>query len=440
MHDVRRSQEIILSHGGVHDWREKSRGSPESFRLFENTVKGGSKKSGRKGTIDIHGNDASYRSAKKRLHNLAIELGELSVLERAWELEQPPEPGFLAGTLKKDRMQYSATNAVALYNGAIQQGVFGKLEENCASYMRKRGREWEASVKQEYPESDTEDETMRHKWFKTNAAQRAFIDTSTGTGHEEGEEKNDTPPRPKCKRRRTDATVTLNEDAYVRKEADVDIFRYRVISLAMGSREDESTPPPRPSILRTTTLTIDPRPRHPHTRRATKKHDGALRAGCRWTRRYGNDMYTKGTWTVKEGSENVDTSGCRFGVRGHHAWEEYCAQLLEEEDRMDMEWRGLPDTKEDEADETGKFVDADEEDRVAEKDGAWIKVEEEQDEGWFGNECEEFRTEKDSRDETVDVDDRESHVAASTTLTMATVKVKGLARALRSFPLAWRCA
>jgi hypothetical protein len=157
MHDIQRSQEIIMSHGGVHQWRDKTRKSQYFYNQWESKVRGGVRK-----IMDIHGNDASYRSAKKRLYNLAIELGEWSVLERAWELEKESEPevfaaepGLLTAEMEKmEKMEFSATNAVALYNGALQQGVFRKVDDDCERYTQKRGREWEVSTSAEYPESE----------------------------------------------------------------------------------------------------------------------------------------------------------------------------------------------------------------------------------------------------------------------------------------------
>lgn len=352
MYDVRRSQELILSNGGVERWRENCRNSGTSTAMWESTVRGGGggKHSGRKAIIDIHGNDSSFRSAKKRLHNLAIELEEISVQEKAWELEQSIETGSLSDLLKMKRMQYSATNAIALYTGAVNQGIFTQLEDDGERFMRKRGREWEISARPDYPESDTEDEETRHKFFKTNHVQRDFIDgdwSSAGGMEDEGDEASPSPSQPKRKRRRMDAGVVFNPDTYIRFDADVDSLRFQATGIVEVDGGDEQSCPYAPtSILRTTPLKIDPCPHRHYRKRALKKHDGALRPSRRWDRRLNAKGYRPGLWTVGAESEIVDTSGYSFG-RNYDAWQWYCTELQRQAEEEDMLLDGAIDSAED---------------------------------------------------------------------------------------------
>jgi len=330
MFDVRRSQDLILGNGGVHAWQDKCR-DDKTMKTWERTVRGANRRIGREPIVNIHGEDSSYRASKTRLLNLAVQLEELSVLEQAWEMEQAPETGSPANSPKMRRMQYSATNAMALYNGAVDTGILTKLEENCMTYMRKRGRDYEASASPEYPDSDSDDEEddCKHKYFDANGAQRTFINTSFGQPAD-GSDQDASPP--KRKRRRIDASLTFNEDVYIRSESDVDVLRSSTLGLDADFLEEDSLAPSlSPSILRTTPLKIDPRPRRAYRKRGLNKHDGALRPTLRWDRR--SKWYQRGAWAVGEDSEVVNTSGSRFGER---QWNYYCEALQEEAEEMDF--------------------------------------------------------------------------------------------------------
>jgi hypothetical protein len=394
MHDLQRSQEIIMSHSGVHQWRDKTRKSQYFYNQWESKVRGGVRK-----IMDIHGNDASYRSAKKRLYNLAIELGEWSVLERAWELEKESEPevfaaepevfaaepGLLTAEMEKmERMEFSATNAVALYNGALQQGVFRKVDDGCERYTQKRGREWEVSASAEYPESEgEEDRPTRHRWFKTNAAQRKFIDASEVRALERDGDVHVS--QPKRKRRRTDANVRFNDEVYVR-------------------------------------------------------------GWKRWSR-YRGPMYEKGAWVVKNGSEYVDTTGNLYPEHAYDDWKKQVAYILEEGDKMDLDCKDPNGADEETAskveEEADRFMDADEVGKeageAAEKECPAKPNEDEAEDGFV------VEHEQSREDEVVGAENavnKEEHEAADTVASTepatATVKVEGLVRALISFPMAWR--
>jgi hypothetical protein len=124
-----------------------------------------SKKSGLAENRDINGNDFSFQSAKMRLHNLATEFAGLSVMEQAWETEHPINIMMGCHSPKKICMQYCATNATTLYNCAVKQGTISKMQENCTTFMRKRGRDWDVAASFSYPDSDSEDEELVHKYF-----------------------------------------------------------------------------------------------------------------------------------------------------------------------------------------------------------------------------------------------------------------------------------
>ncbi|KAH3974562.1 hypothetical protein HBH64_137750 [Parastagonospora nodorum] len=395
MFDVRRSQDLILGNGGVHTWRDKCR-DDKTMKMWERTVRGANRRIGREPIVNIHGEDGSYRASKTRLLNLALKLEELSALERAWEMEQPPETSSPANSPKMRRMQFSATNAMALYNGAVETGIFTKLEEDCKIYMRKRGRDYQASASPEFPDSDSDDEDFKHKFFNANAAQQTFIDTSFPQLADQ-----DTSP-PKRKRRRIDASLALNEEVYIRSENDVDALRSYTLGLyADVVEKDSPAPSPPASILRTTPLKIDPRPRRAYRKRGLNKYDGALRYTVRWDRR--TKWYQRGAWAVGEESDVVNTSGNGYS---DWQWEQYCEALQDEAEEMDLEMEM----------ESG----------VEKKEIAHEEVEAGQEE--LG-------------DEGVEVEKEEPNaVEWSIQLPIETVKVKGLAKAIIAFTHArmWR--
>jgi hypothetical protein len=399
MLDVRESQDAIMQSGGADEWYEHCKANSMSTQTWEAATGVGSRKSSRNIKLDIHGNDPSYRAAKARLHTLAIELGELSVLERAWELEHFTASGSGSNIDKMARMRYSATNAISMFNGAVRQGTLNKVEVSSASFMRKRGRDWEVCTNPDYPSSDSEDDRYAHKSFTPNDRQRDFIARSEvpTTFHEDKQ-------LPKRKRRRMDASVSLHPLVYVRSEADVDELRHAASS---------PTPKPRPaSILRTSTCARDPRPRRPYYTRPLKKRDGATRPSSQWCRRYiKQGYYQPGSWTVPKDKENVDTSGSWLKNK-HAKWERYVESLQEEAEDWDMEW---------------ELDEMEEEDSSSDdEESALLEIDEEE----LNELRDELRTEVDGEDD----GDKEEAVADEP----ATVKVKGLKKAMKAFPQAWR--
>jgi hypothetical protein len=317
MFDVRRVQDVIFSHGSWHEWQIKARGDYDEFLAWAKSTRGVSKKGEREGYRDINGNNFSFRSAKTRLHNLVIELEALSVLEQSWEMEHPINTIMGYYSPKRIRIQYSATNALALYKSAVEQGTFEKMQESCALFMRKRGRDWEVATSSDYPASDIEDEEDGPKGFKANLKQRQFINRSQIPAVEAQGAKAEVDAAPDRKRRRTDAVLSFNQDTYIRTEANVDVLRRAASHLDAETLDDDfvAAPTSGPSILRTTPLRVDARPKRGHKRRGLKRNDGCLRAWYRWDRRAHMEMkglYRRGPWAAAHGSMHVDTSGHAF--------------------------------------------------------------------------------------------------------------------------------
>jgi hypothetical protein len=313
MLDVRNAQDAIMQRGGHEEWYERSQLKGIPIRRWEETTGHGSKRSGVK--LDIHGNDVSYRSAKARLHTLAMKLEELSILERAWELEYFIENNPSVDVVKTARMQHSATNAISLFNGAVTQGTLSKVEESSATFKRKRGRDWEVMMDPDYPRAGYENEEYVLGFFCLNPEQREFIAASdVPTTFEEDK------PLPKRKRRRMDASVSVHPLVYIWDEADIDELRNAAPSPA---------PPPRPaSVLRTSRIVRDPRPRKSYYTRPVKKRDGETRHTAGWCRNNkGTRHYQPGSWAVSGDSENADTSGYK---KGFSKWERYVEGLQQE--------------------------------------------------------------------------------------------------------------
>ncbi|KAF2033075.1 hypothetical protein EK21DRAFT_109210 [Setomelanomma holmii] len=279
------TQQWILDNGGIGGFQ------------------GGKKKRGRSVILDDNANDISYRHAKKRWLDLAIELEYISRYEQAWEAEQIAAG---AGPDSVSSWQYSATNALKCYEEEVAKGTFNEVERTDAIRMRKRGREWEVSTDPEYPESDEDDKTARHLW--PNKVQRQFIEASSIPGVDLTSTIEDNPP--KRKRRRIDAKVRINPVCYVRSEADVDELRHAASSFSVAFLEGTTGAP-----------------------LCTKLYDGPLRSKRQWSRsnRY---IYEVGDWTTPDDSENVDTSGDTFKT-WNEGWTKYIDNLQQKADDMD---------------------------------------------------------------------------------------------------------
>lgn len=338
MNDISSAQQFIMDYGSIEGCFEQSRGNVELTKFMERKISGGKERNGRPGILDGNGNDTSYRHSKKRLVNLSIELEVLRELERTWELTQSPENVNAAHSRKMARLQYSATNAMALYEGAVTQGRFTKVEAKSVMLGRKRGRDWEVSTGPEYPDSDEEWPTM--SGLRASAEQRKFIDASTCPLSDKEDTENREFRAPKRKRRRVDAKVSIHSTCYVSSEADVDELRRAARSWSVGLLENgpTSAPPEQPkSIIRTAPLKIDPKPKRPHVQYCTKGWDGPVRRRRRWCRKpvYAH-VYDPGEWAVQDGSDNVDTSGDTF-KQDIQGWQKYNRDLQQEADGLDAD-------------------------------------------------------------------------------------------------------
>jgi hypothetical protein len=152
---------------------------------------------------------------------------------------------------------------------------------------------------------------------------------------------------------------------------------------------------------------------------------------------------------VKNGSEYVDTSGNLYPEDAYDDWEKQVAYILEEGDKMNLDWKAPNDADKDTAtkveEEADRFMDADGVDEVAEKAAEkeyWTKADEEEAEDRLVVESEQSREDgADGAESEVDEEELEApDTMAGTELATATVKVKGLVRALISFPMARRQA
>jgi hypothetical protein len=267
-----------------------------------------------------------------RLFNLALEFEELRELEQTWELKQPPEDKNAPHCSKKDRMQYSATNALALYKGAIAQGTFTKLEAVSSTCGRKRGIDWEVSTDPKYPDGE-------HEWpvatgFHASEEQRKFIESSNVPADDEDKTETEGKDVPERKRRRVDTNVTFNLVSYVMFGADVDELRYAIRQLpAIGPEsEDPCASPPGSQETLPETRPLDSycSPNRTYFHMPLSKLGTLGRCPSSFHRESKRaDKYFPGIWAAVMGRELVDTSGESFGTN-MKGWDEYTRKLQED--------------------------------------------------------------------------------------------------------------
>ncbi|KAH7086279.1 hypothetical protein FB567DRAFT_527584 [Paraphoma chrysanthemicola] len=361
MKDVSNVQQHILDLGGIENCFEKSRGFPNLVRTMEKTIIGGKPRRNVNSFLYRNGNDVSYRHAKKRLVNLALELGGLRELEQTWEEEQPPEDENATHSSKKDRMQYSATNALVLYEGAIAQGTFTKLEAVSSSCGRKRGRDWEVSTDPKYP--DDEREWPLAGGFHANEEQRKFIESSNVLADDKDKTETEEEDIPKRKRRRVDTNVTFNSVSYVMFQADVDELRYTIRQLPAidPEMEDPCAQPleSQESLPETTPMNDYRTPNRTFFEMPSNKLGNLGRLPSKFQRRGRRvDNYFPGIWTAVAGREFVDTSGQSFGM-DFDGYYKYNRKLQEEADEMDKEdsseeWQDVTSDEEELSEDEGE--------------------------------------------------------------------------------------
>jgi hypothetical protein len=343
MADVRHSQEMIIAKGGVPEWKEMRLGDKEEHEGFAKWFTG--PKNRRSGAIDINGNDISYRSAKVRLLNLVHDFNEMSVLELAYDAAPPPGSIAQDAEEKAEQTAHGATNAVALYNTAAEQGDWKKLEEGCTEFARKRGRTFEhlyfGKDSSEILEMEEDQKKLEKLTNEADDAERASKRPRLSPE-----------PRPRLelrKRKNQNATVSFDRFAYQRKEADVDELRWDATPFSVNFLEDETHTVSAPKVLRTaveivpeTEITPAPArkvnpPKAEHVVHRINDFDGSSRRTneSRWL----HPMYTPGKWSVLGDIEYVDTSGSslRKYTGSWDEYEEYVGSLQEEAKEMDKD-------------------------------------------------------------------------------------------------------
>ncbi|KAF2820288.1 hypothetical protein CC86DRAFT_471401 [Ophiobolus disseminans] len=309
MHDVQRVQDLILNRGGITEWRKKIEGGETSWEHYNNSVRGSKPKASRNGTIDINGNDSSYRSAKMRLANLLVEFEDMSVLERGYDIAPPLENDAQDIETKTAHMQYSATNAISLYNAAAEEGKLEKLNEVESEAMHRRGK---VKYRKALEETDSEEEsTDESEELSLPASKRVRSDLDG------------TPPRP------------LEARARKKPGAKVSFDR-------LDSNHTIIQPVSAPKILRTTPSEVDPEVENTvqlepelETTLKGKKSNPISELDVEWflilqgdgPRRKPKDgfarrhtyHYKPGKWTVSGDNEVVDTSGYIWD-EDHDSW------------------------------------------------------------------------------------------------------------------------
>jgi len=318
MKTLQHIQDFIKAHDGLPQWKENLEGHYAKSTYHVASLGG---KKGR----NANGTDVSYRHCKRNLVNLINEIEDLSELELAWEAKQPPENNDVYVEHIRLRKQYSATAALHWYKDTEHIGFIGRVEEDCEIFSRRRGRRWAIASDPDFPDRDGHEQDLA--WKSLKKIQHKLLNESDIPKIQRTDVAEQLPKR---KRRREGASVSWNEDIYVRTDADVDVLRKAWCSLSEEFLEP-SPKRPKMSVLRTTPLDVerelipatpvamDSNPIRPHyvipLSRNGPPRDVIRSSMCRRNRR----RYVKGQWAVSEGSEIIDTSGYRKNFDVHVA-------------------------------------------------------------------------------------------------------------------------
>ncbi|KAI4921478.1 hypothetical protein J4E85_008823 [Alternaria conjuncta] len=332
MKTLQHIQEFINAHDGLSQWKENLEGHYAKSTYHVASL------GGKKGK-NVNGTDVSYRHCKRNLVNLINEIEDLSEMELAWEAKQPPENNDVYMQHVRLRKQYSATAALHWYKDTEHNGFIGRVEEDCEFFSQRRGRRWTIASDPDFPDRDGHEQDLG--WKSLKKIQHKLLNDSDIPKVQRTDVAEQLPRR---KRRREGASVSWNEDVYVRTEADVDMLRKASCSLSEEFLEP-SPKRPRMGVLRTTPLEVTrelipaapvangSNPIRPHyvipLSRNGPPRDVTRSSMCRHRRRY-----VKGQWAVPEGSEIIDTSGYRKNFDVHVANME---QLQIEAAKMDRE-------------------------------------------------------------------------------------------------------
>ncbi|KAL1795020.1 hypothetical protein ACET3X_006836 [Alternaria dauci] len=365
MNGLQSMQDRIYNLGGLVEWQKiQTEYHCKAYEWMPNS--GIEKKKRRAPYTDATGTNVSYRHRKRQLVHLITELEALSEMETAWEAKQLPENSDIYNEQVRLRKQYSTTAALHWYEDTMDNGFLGRIEDDCNYKCRKVGRHWEVAFEADFPDSENtgdgpieekkrkalERHTKNFKWETLTKDQRKYIEGSKISKVRKKDKKrktkksDDASLQPTRKRRREDASVSFNEDVYVRTDADVDVLRKAASSLSEEFLEEPASKKPRTGILRTTRLerpeeyntTIpfdsDSKPKRPHHVIPLNGKDGPMRDVTKSRMRRKRRDYYRGQWAVPQGSELVDTSGCSRDFRHREAIVE---GLRKEAARMDDE-------------------------------------------------------------------------------------------------------
>ncbi|KAI4708901.1 hypothetical protein J4E89_006303 [Alternaria sp. Ai002NY15] len=317
MKTLQHIQEFINAHDGLSQWKENLEGHYAKSTYHVASL------GGKKGK-NVNGTDVSYRHCKRNLVNLVDEIEDLSEMELAWEAKQSPENNDVYVQHVRLRKQYSATAALHWYKDTENNGFIGRVEEDCEFFSQRRGRRWTIASDPDFPDRDGLEHDLG--WKSLKKIQHKLLNESDIPKVQRTDVAEQLPRR---KRRREGASVSWNENVYVRTDADVDVLRKASCSLTEEFLEP-SPKRPKMGVLRTSPLEVaqelipatpianGSNPIRPHyvipLSRNGPPRDVTRSSMCRHRRRY-----VKGQWAVPEGSEIIDTSGYRKNFDVHVA-------------------------------------------------------------------------------------------------------------------------
>jgi hypothetical protein len=322
MNGLQSTQNQINDRGGMSEWHENQMGK-DDCRLYMVTTTGGKERKGRPAYTDANGTDISYRHKKRNLLNLVTELETLSGMEVSWEEKQLLENSNVHIEHVQLRKQYGATAALYWYEDTMDNGFIGRIEDDCEFFSRGRGGCWTVANDPEYPDRDGYEGQL--KWKNLTKAQKKHFKRSRVPLPRKSDTADLQPTR---KRRREGASISFNEDVYVRTDANVDVLRKASSGLSEEFLEEPAAKKPRMSVLRAaplnvdtepTPLKIDPKPTCPHHVIPLSRKDGPPRDVTKGGMCRNKLNYRHGQWAVPKGSELIDTSGAHRKFSFHEA-------------------------------------------------------------------------------------------------------------------------
>jgi hypothetical protein len=164
----------ITKHGGINQWHEyiqalivAAKSYWQEASLWKQQVRGFDAANKIHVDKDKKGTDWSHRHTKKNLHDILIELSNLAGQEAKWVQDKPEN----AARLPEEVKAHTTVTAQCFYKKMSRMNGICTVEDECARFLRNRGREWEVLNQPRHPKNRLEGDDLL-RWFHTTPRQR----------------------------------------------------------------------------------------------------------------------------------------------------------------------------------------------------------------------------------------------------------------------------